>query len=72
MHSIICNAITEAHYFDPSKHLNIMKFRYQTTLTECPALQGPKKSFFPEFFLKGKEKTEICKFLVIFKHIFEE
>ena len=41
-------------------------------LRQCPALRGPKKVFFANFFLKGKETTELRKFLGIFDHTFEE
>ena len=37
---------------------------------ECPALQGPKKTF-SLIFLNGKE-TELRKLSGIFKHTFEE
>ena len=37
-------------------------------LTECPALQSPKKNIFLRIFLKGKETTELRKHSGIFEH----
>ena len=41
-------------------------------LRQFPALQDPKKVLFANFFLKGKETTELAKLLGIFEHTLEE
>ena len=41
-------------------------------LTERPALQGPKKVFFANFFLIVKETTELRELSGIFEHTLEK
>ena len=42
------------------------------TVKQCPALQGSRKVFFREFFLKGKVITELRKLSGVFEHTFDE